>query len=544
MTNSTTVERRKGNTPLQWTPSKKSDPKILDSVLLPDQTRVIISHEKHLYYDDHLPYENDQMRYYQETIVYVDGLAHVFREEIPLDHKVPFVINANLDKGRRLYDQALENGRGIVIFIDVNDLGWINKHFKNGLVDGDHFVAAVSKAIRDISNNRGLVFRLGGDEFGILMPMMKPEETNKILKVVQEKTKDYAESIFRQEQDHRWEIYQKAKTKLEETKTEPQKFTEFETEDIQTQFIAARDNFSSFINYSQPSIAIGATYYGGRPADVIQKQVERNALPHKVAIKKSNHASGATMAKYVTNVDEINYIKGPLFVVDYDFPLLPDRTHLPSPRRTVTDFNKQQIKWTRHGDVLYHIGHYNISNFKSDHGVVELKVETYRNGKIHDVTDLPIHKHTKLINGQSIIGQDLIGELKGSPTYKGLWINLLNLGLMNYFEHKSETGDKALARVAEIMNSFLNSETALIGKKRIGFKIQGSEFQFFIEGIAPTDLIATLKMLLNSDPILRQIYEDQLNYLVLKNAAGEDNSQKLEQLRRLMNGPYVDIQSR
>lgn len=543
-TNSKTTERRKGNSFLLWTPSKKTDPQFLDTVMLPDQTRVIMSYEKHLYYEDRLPYENNQMRLYQETVVYVDGVARVFREEIPMDHKVRFVVNANLDKGRKLYDRSLEKGQGVVVFIDVNDLGWINKFFKNGIIDGDDFVAAVSKAIQDISNKRGLVFRLGGDEFGILMPMMKPEQIKQILEIVQAKTKEYAEKIFRQEQERRWQAYQDAKVARDDAKTNPDKYTETQMEDYQAQLEAARDSMYTYLHYSQPSIAIGATYYGGRPADVIQKEVERNALPHKVAIKRSNHASEETMAKYLSDPNEIHYAKGPLFKVEYEFPLLPDRTHSPPPRRALTDFNKPQIKWTRIGDVLYHIGHYNISNFRSDHGIVELKVETYRNSKLIDITDLPIHKHTKLINGQSRISQDLMTELSASTTYQGLWVNLLNLGLMNYFEHKSETGDKALARVAQIMTIFFNSEAALVGKKHIGFKIQGSEFQFFIEGVDPHDLIATLTMLFNSDPLLKQIYEDQLNYLVLKNASGEDNSQKIEQLRHLMNGPLVQIQQR
>ena len=501
----TRTERRGHEKPLNYTPKDYSHSQILIADYLPPQTRLTFS------------YGNNQVRLFHESIVTVTAegieIPKVKSIEIPLDLHLPFVINASTTVGRNFYRACQENGRGTLIFIDLNDLGWINNNFALKSKAGDEFILAVNRAIQQITHKQGLVFRLGGDEIGILIPLMKPEELNIVLKIIESKSKEFAQKVFDAEQRVRYVEFVKAEAEYKEARLYPQYFTKAELIAYELQYFEKLARFQDLAKYLSPSVSIGATYIGlGRTADVIQADVESKSHPHKIAIKQSTNKP---VGKYSTDPTIVNYVIAPLRAdFNYDFPLLPDMTGAITHPRPRYNFNLPQVEWTRIRTIHAHIGPYTISEFRPEYGPLVLKVEVYENGKLVDLVDLHTHENTGFYDAQTVMSQKLMTALRQSGRYREGWVDLRNLGILNYFLNLSKTGDQALARVAQIIQGVL-------GTKGMAFKLKGSEFSFFIEVEKMNAILPKLNVLFNSDPILRQIYTDQINYLVRSGASAE-----------------------
>jgi GGDEF domain-containing protein len=523
-TEKTSRERRKAENPFAFQPATLVHSQVLDAPYLPEKTRLIFS------------YENQQMRLYQEELVSVKvngkDVAKVKATEIPLDLNMPFMINASSSVGRKFYRACKENGKGTLIFVDVNDLGWVNNNFALKTKAGDQFIAAVNRAIQQITQKQGLVFRLGGDEIGILIPVMKPKEINALLKIIENKTKEFAQEIFNNEQRRRFDVFINAKSDYEQVLRYPSYYKTDQIEFYAQKYFDALSGLTELAKYLQPSVSIGATYIGnGRSADAIQTEVEGNSHPHKITIKQSKNLP---VGKYSTDPSIVNYTIAPLrYGLDYQFPLLPDMTTSVISPRPQYNFDLPVVEWTRTRRLYPHIGPYAISEFRPEVGPLVMKVEVYENGKPIDLIDLHTHDNTGFVDAQTVIAQKLITAFRESSKYREAWVNLLNLGKLNYFKNLSQTGDQALARVAEIIKGFL-------GPHDIAFKLKGSEFSVFIEAANLNEIISQLNVLFNSDPVLRQIYQDEIHYLQQRG----DSSEKIADLQKLLDQPIVKIELR
>ena len=113
----------------------------------------------------------------EESLIPVHGGKRVRRQKVSIDESLiqqsgnPFnlVIDAQLESGRNLFrkilGQRVENGKtlgaGVFIFIDVNNLGYINKNFFGKSSDGDRILNDITKILVQTishSHQRGIVF--------------------------------------------------------------------------------------------------------------------------------------------------------------------------------------------------------------------------------------------------------------------------------------------------------------------------------------------------------------------------------------------------
>lgn len=69
-----------------------------------------------------------------------------------------------------------------IIMADVNGLKLINDSF--GHEAGDRLLKETGKSLRQVCHDKELVFRIGGDEFVIILPKTNPSETRKIIKEI------------------------------------------------------------------------------------------------------------------------------------------------------------------------------------------------------------------------------------------------------------------------------------------------------------------------------------------------------------------------
>jgi GGDEF domain-containing protein len=101
------------------------------------------------------------------------------------------------------------------------------------------------------------------------------------------------------------------------------------------------------------------------------------------------------------------------------------------------------------------------------------------------------------------------------------------LGKLNYFQQKTLTGDRALARVSEVIRSLIRSQD-------LPFKLMGSEFLIYVDQLQPealTQLKNRLEQALQQDPVLKEIFNEQIRYLTseLEKTTDSADQQRLNQ---------------
>lgn len=108
-----------------------------------------------------------------------------------------------------------------------------------------------------------------------------------------------------------------------------------------------------------------------------------------------------------------------------------------------------------------------------------------------------------------------------------VWFNLLNLGKLNYFAKKTQTGDIALARTSAVIRNVISEE-------QLALKLPGSEFLIFSKSPPIEKIALKIEAALNSDPELREIFDDQIRYLEMK-LSTESDPDELRKLESAIN---------
>jgi len=115
-----------------------------------------------------------------------------------------------------------------------------------------------------------------------------------------------------------------------------------------------------------------------------------------------------------------------------------------------------------------------------------------------------------------------------------IWINLQNLGKLNYFKHKTLTGDRMIKRFSEIIAESLRDSD-------IPIKLPGSEFLILIDQVGPEKLKKMSELILkkiDSDEVVHQIYQEQiddLNDQILRASSVEEQKMLLNQIEEIQN---------
>ncbi len=89
------------------------------------------------------------------------------------------IINNHISKARRV------NENFVLCFIDIDNLKKINDRF--GHSEGDSLIITVSDSLKEMIRSYDYLFRMGGDEFLILFPNSKLQESQLLLERLREK---------------------------------------------------------------------------------------------------------------------------------------------------------------------------------------------------------------------------------------------------------------------------------------------------------------------------------------------------------------------
>lgn len=474
--------------------------------------------------------------YFADYVYSVQGYPRLKSSELTMDFVN--VIDANLHSGRELLNSILNHHKegkasGTFIFIDVNNLGWVNKNFADKAQAGDLYLFKIIDAIQKVIGKEGLVFRLGGDEFGIVVEAQEPEAVQKIMKNLQHEIHAQAHSVFLQETRRRVtefkEIHQKRKEGL---------ITEIE---YQSYFL----QFKNYTSYSQEGVSMGAAYLDGSTADVIQNRAEQMATEMKIKIKQAFNLDTSKYTGGINLSNSENTIK-PGFRPDIPSIMSLQQYHLTFPAAQKSDSTQVKnrnvwfssvpaIKSYRTQEVL-RLGEMGIGKYKNELKAEEYRLEYYNiEQQITETRPIETNNNTGFMDARSqtarvVINHFLERVAKPSNTGGSILVSLLNLGKLNYFHQKTATGDKALSLAAEAIKK------ELVGT-HVPFKYNGSDFFILSIGMTKEEIADYKKVLeekLNANSILNEIFLQEIDYIKKTEKDSQVRNARVEDVRKLM----------
>lgn len=491
----------------------------------------------------------------RESIVKVKDQDKVKIDKIPLDESLSgLVIDAGLESGRKFLDLLLsqkanrESGVvGTFIFIDVNNLGYVNKNFFNKSKDGDALIKGAARVFQKMCADQGLLFRMGGDEFGIVMPPMSPRELVKFQEELIKSLRIEVHHIFVSETKVRAENLRVAQKSF-------QLGLEGHVGQVdQLTLNQEIESFKKYATYSQEGLSIGSVYLGSGDAHAIQNQAENLATQMKIAVKSSlqQDVSKYTDQKYI-------YTGPPRLAYRYIFPEIDQSFYNPITisKDVLIDYKKPVVQSVR-GRVFKRFGPISLVHYYTEDGQTETRIEYYSemgNSKMINtpqrlakVERVDIHSHSGFVDAKSKEAQGLLNFFVNQYTEaRGvIWINLLNLGKLNYFVQKTATGDRMIKRYSELIEQ-------VIRESDIPVKLAGSEFAILTNQVGKIKLEKIKQRLfdlINNDSVVHQIYQEQIDYLQEQLSRADTESKKANLLLKiyeiieLKNKPKVVIQA-
>ena len=127
--------------------------------------------------------------YYDELILCIDGLTGLLNQKSLVNY---------------LTNKASERKRCIVIVFDVNDFKYINDAY--GHSAGDEILIAVSDVLKESYRNVGECYRMGGDEFAVIMlkDIEKIQQINEhFIKNLEEKRESFNKEDSKKKEEDR-----------------------------------------------------------------------------------------------------------------------------------------------------------------------------------------------------------------------------------------------------------------------------------------------------------------------------------------------------
>lgn len=472
--------------------------------------------------------------YFADYIYTVQGHPRLKSSELAMDFMN--VIDANLNSGRELLNAILNNRKadrptGIFIFIDINNLGWVNNNFTGKTQTGDLYLFKTVDAIQKVIGQDGLVFRLGGDEFGIIVESREPEAVQKIMKELQREIHARTHPVFLQETRRRVnefkEIHQKRKEGL---------ITELEYQSFYMQF-------KTYTSYSQEGVSMGASYLDGSSAEIIQNRAEQMATEMKIKIKKAFNFDTSKYTGGVNLSDPENKIQpgfrpeiSPIMSLQQYHQIFP-AVHKPVQARDKTAwFSSAPLIKSQRLQEVFRFGGIGIGEYKNELTAEEYRLEYYNiEQRITETHLIEMNNNTGFMDARSKSARIVINHFlervgKSGNSGGSIWISLLNLGKLNYFHKKTATGDQALTLAAQAIKKELT-------EAHIPFKDHGSDFLVLSTGMTKeqiTEYKNVLEERLNSNILLNKIFLEEIEHIEKTEKDPLVRKTRIEEVQKLM----------
>lgn len=230
-----------------------------------------------------------------ESVVKLNTNLKLQQNHLPVDTIIPVpfdkiksesVINAGLETGRQFLNKLFftpaeiskreQNASGVYLFVDVNNLGWVNKNFFGQKKTKNLYIQAITHVLQKYANEHSLIFKLGNNEFAMILKPISASDLQKLMTDISKDIKNNVHFIFREETIRRAAAFRVIHEDFKNGRISKQQYNE------------ALAEFKSYTAYSQEGVSLGASFVDGRTPEQVQKAAEDMALQMKLAVKMSH----------------------------------------------------------------------------------------------------------------------------------------------------------------------------------------------------------------------------------------------------------------
>lgn len=461
---------------------------------------------------------------YEKAVKTDNGKIKTSVQELPID-KNTGVYDANFPGGRELLEDWMKENQGKVSFgfIDVNNLGFINKKFLKGREAGDAYLKKVAEAISEATGGQAKMFKLGGDEFGLVIhetdPVKLKELQEKIIKAC------YSPDVH--------EIFKAEKILRAQQVRDG---------------VLSTDEFKEIAPYFKEGISMGVTHVGpGEKLDDILSRAEAKAQEMKIVTKEALNIDAtkyAGAARDPSKRSDLTYVPKPLEIAPAG---VGRNTHEPLPSLKDSSGYLNVIRQ----EEVYRFGNVSVVKYTDETGRVFSRYERYDtiadNSKREASREVVMNQRTGFIDVSHEGGYNVLDAFVKTPaaaTQKAgktnasaetgnslLWINTENLGKVNYFHNGTQSGDALLKASAEVIKKQIRASD-------VPFKMAGSEFIIAVQNISPQEfqkLQQRIGEALVHDSSVKKVFNDQKRYLTQRLRETKDNPQEHKKAQKAIN---------
>lgn len=437
------------------------------------------------------------------------GKAYIERSySIPYVEQLPGVIDARLQYGRIKMIESMKRG-GVLLFIDVNNLNKINKLFHRDT--GDAYIVSVVSEIQKLIGEKGEIYRLGGDEFTVVLKSISPDEIQTLIVAIEKAVAKNSQATLKPAILFKGQILQLLKSNSAENSL------------VQNRKLD--DAFRDLIaRYARASVSTGAAYINPRDLKKSQEKAEYRARMRKIAIKI---LAGLSVEKY-GSTHPVDQSKKPAFVLKSAPDLIPVENYKPIEDLKIPS-NVTPISGQPDAKGSY--VRYNHSEFE----IIEKLDEFYRaTFWIRDKTSISsplrlLHSSavTQLPSINTIEGQAFDRKFAEPQNKNRARIEFKFAGLMhfNYLKDGVESGDRALRLIGSLLESHVKTaiEQAIKTELRshlrendMVFSGMGSDFIVFLENVPQQVALEIQRRLVQSvanSPAIHDLIQSELTQL-------------------------------
>jgi GGDEF domain-containing protein len=475
---------------------------VLDSIPLPKDMR--LSKFKNEAGEEFLMYE--------KVVRNAKGELEIQKRELPID-KMTNALDANYPAVKEYMEDLIKakGNQATLAFIDVNNLGYVNNNFVKGRAAGDEYLKQVAKAIERATEGKGQLFKLGGDEYGVIISEADPVKAQKILqRMVDEAYSPEVHKIFRENSILKAQAVRDSRQMGADGKLLP----------IYTE---VKEAFKEYAPYSKEGISIGATTI--RPGDNLEsllKAAEAQAVKQKIVTKENLNISAKKYGGAEATpgaIPKLNYkpkadlpAVSDIKATNSQFSMTPN---INAVRNSVAETpGKEKFRFGEVAVLEYplpdgsSVQRYNRYYTKTDGSRDYVTRELVYNSKTNLID--ASHESGKYVMTQLTEGRGALANNRGM-----IWINAENLGKINYFKDPkgikegTSIGDEYLKYVADTVKKEL-------GEKGVPIKLSGSEFVGLQDNLNPRlikEVQSKVQKALENHPGIKKIYSDQIQYL-------------------------------
>ena len=465
---------------------------------------------------------------FERSVKMPDGSVKVLARELPFDG-LTGAIDANLPAGRQFLETlvAESNGKVTLAMIDVDNLGFVSKNFTQGKTGtpaelkqiaraaGDEYLKATAKVVADISKGKAQFFRTGGDEFALVINETDPIKVQRLLQEINERVRK--DPSVR----HVFNVESRARaTALQNEIGSGRRASEAQAQGYRL----------GYAPYSQPNVSVGSVVVNGEDVPHAFAIAERQAAKQKID-NKTEFKSDTT--KYGGSKPAADAKPNLTYLADAQASAVGRAGEQSRVGVRITD--AQGYVTQERVRERFRVGEMSIVEYNDELGRPLLQMERYYTDAAderHFVThEVFVNERTGLIDARHPRGREILNTFVTStktPNRGGVWVNLENLGILNYGAGGTANGDRALAATSDAIKRVIRDDNLPI-------KWQGSEFFIGVENVAPSELTRVTERVqkaLEKDPTIKKIYDRYTRNLEveLNNARLKKDQKRIDEI--------------